>query len=165
MPNEAHFEKLRRFVMSGWSFKLYLFKNLPMGYLAGLRIRELSTKSSLVTIPYKYLTKNPFKSMYFACLAMAAEMASGAISMALLFKTEPKVSMLVRNIEGEFTKKAVGLISFRCNDGEAIQKAVEETKATGEGVTVTATSTGTDETGDAVAIFKVTWSFKAKTTT
>jgi len=136
-----------------------------MGYLAGLRIRELSTKSSLVTIPYKYLTKNPFKSMYFACLAMAAEMASGAISMALLFKTEPKVSMLVRNIEGEFTKKAVGLISFRCNDGEAIQKAVEETKATGEGVTVTATSTGTDETGDAVAVFKVTWSFKAKTTT
>ena len=165
MTNEAHFEKLRRFVMNGWSFKLYLFKNLPMGYLAGLRIRELSTKSSLVTIPYKYLTKNPFKSMYFACLAMAAEMASGAISMALLFKTEPKVSMLVRNIEGEFTKKAVGLISFRCNDGEAIQKAVEETKATGEGVTVTATSTGTDETGDVVAVFKVTWSFKAKTTT
>lgn len=162
MGTDKKFEKLKKYVLGGFTFKLYLLKNLPMGYLAGMRIRELSPSESLVTIPYKFLTKNPFRSMYFACLAMAGEMASGALSMAHVFESKPKISMLVRNVEGEFSKKAVGLISFKCQDGDLIANAVEETKRTGEGVTVTATSTGTDEMGDVVAIFKITWSYKAK---
>jgi hypothetical protein len=39
---------------------------------------------------------------------------------------------------------------------------VAKTLATGEGVTVVATSTGIDEQGDTVAVFRITWTFKAR---
>ena len=133
-----------------------------MGYLAGLRVRELSTEKCVVTIPYKYLTKNPFRSMYFACLAMAGEMSTGALGVAATFGSKPSVAMLVKGIEGEFSKKAVGLITFTCNDGPAMFEAVERTKISGEGETVTCLSIGKDEQGDEVARFRLTWSFKAR---
>ena len=72
------------------------------------------------------------------------------------------VSMLVTGIQGNFTKKAVGLIAFTCPDGLLIAQAVAESRATGESRIVECTSTGTDETGDVVAVFRLTWSFRAK---
>jgi len=147
---------------SSFKFKLFLLKDLPMGFLAGLRVQELTTEKCVVTIPYKYLTKNPFKSMYFACLAMAGEMSTGALGVAATFGQKPSVAMLVKGIEGEFSKKAVGLISFTCTDGNLMFEAVERAKVSGEGETVTCLSIGTDEEGDEVARFKLTWSFKAR---
>ena len=43
-----------------------------------------------------------------------------------------------------------------------IAQAVAESRATGEGRTVVCTSTGVDEAGDVVAVFRITWSFRAK---
>ena len=70
--------------------------------------------------------------------------------------------MLVTGLEADFTKKATGLIAFACPDGPAIAAAMAESRATGEGRTVVATSTGRDEAGDVVAVFRITWSFRAK---
>ncbi|TPE45039.1 DUF4442 domain-containing protein [Pontibacter mangrovi] len=139
-----------------------MLARLPMAYLAGLRVAALSAESATVTIPYKYINKNPFRSIYFACLSMAAELSTGVLCMMQVYKSTPAVSMLVVRMEADFTKKAVGRIAFTCHDGERIQQAAEQTKATGQGVTLTATSTGTDESGDVVATFRFTWSLKAK---
>ncbi|MFB9865195.1 PaaI family thioesterase [Rufibacter immobilis] len=143
--------------------KLFLFKNLPMAYLAGVRIKSLTEQEAQVTIEYGYLTKNPFKSIYFACLSMAAEMASGVLSMMYLYKAQPSVSMLVVSLEAEFTKKAVGTVTFTCADGAAIAQAVRQTQQTGQGTSVQALSIGRDEQGEEVARFRITWSFKART--
>jgi hypothetical protein len=72
------------------------------------------------------------------------------------------VSMLVVGLTAEFRKKAVGTIAFTCPDGLAIAQAVAESRATGEGRTVVCTSAGLDEAGDVVAVFQITWSFRAK---
>ena len=140
--------------------RLFMLARLPMAFLAGLRVSSLSEKRAVVTIRYKYLNKNPFNSIYFANLSMAAELSTGLLCMMQTYKAN--VSMLVVHMEGDFTKKAVGRISFLCEDGEAIKAAADQTKATGEGVTVVATSTGIDEAGDKVAEFRFTWSMKAK---
>ncbi|HVD97026.1 MAG TPA: DUF4442 domain-containing protein [Cytophagaceae bacterium] len=142
--------------------KLFMLRKLPMGLLAGLKIEELDEQKAVVSIRYKYLTQNPFHSIYFACLAMAGELASGALGIACVYESTPRVSMLVIGMEASFTKKAVGKIKFTCQDGVAISKAIEESKSTGEGRTVVATSVGTDEAGDQVAVFRITWSYKAK---
>lgn len=139
-----------------------MLSRLPMAYLAGLRVRSISEERAEVTIPYKYLNKNPFNSIYFASLSMAAELSTGLLCMAQTYKSDPGVSMLVVHMEGDFTKKAVGKITFTCEDGHQIKAAADQTKATGEGVTVVATSTGIDEAGDRVAEFRFTWSLKAK---
>ena len=92
---------------------------------------------------------------------MAAELASGMQAMMHVQGGSP-VSMLVVKLEGDFTKKAVGLITFTCPDGALIAQAVAASRATGEGRTVVCTSTGVDEAGDVVAVFRLTWSFRAK---
>ncbi len=151
----------RRQVLNPLKLRLFMLRKLPMAWLAGLRLRELTPAQATVTIPFKYLTQNPFRSIYFACLAMAAELASGLQAMMHVQAGAP-VSMLVTGLEAEFTKKAVGLVAFTCPDGAAIAQAIAESRATGEGRTVVATSTGRDAAGDVVAVFRVTWSFRAR---
>ena len=157
-PRAAAF---RRQVLNPARLRLFMLKQLPMAWLAGLRLTQLTTEHATVTIRLKFLTKNPFKSIYFACLAMAAELASGIQAM-MHVQAGPPVSMLVTGLQGDFTKKAVGRITFTCPDGARIARAVAQSRATGEGRTVTCTSTGVDEAGDVVAVFRLTWSFRAR---
>ena len=157
-PQAAAF---RQQVLSPAKLRLFLLQKLPMAWLAGLRLTQLTPELATVTLRFKYLTQHPFRSIYFACLAMAAEFASGILAMMHVQAGSP-VSMLVTKVEGDFTKKAVGLISFTCPDGQRIAQAVAESRATGEGRIVDCTSTGTDEAGNVVAVFRFTWSFRAK---
>lgn len=157
-PQAAAF---RRTIQNPLKLRLFMLRSLPMAYLAGLRVRDMTPEQASVTVPFKYLTKNPFRSIYFACLSMAAEMASGVLAL-MYINSGPPVSMLVTGLEAEFTKKAVGLIHFTSLDGGQIGQAIAESRATGEGRTVVCTSTGTDEAGDVVAVFRIRWSFRAK---
>ncbi len=143
-------------------FRMFTFLKLPAAWFAGVRVREIDEEKCRVTIPYKWLTRNPFRSTYFASLSMAAEMSTGALAMAHLYKINPPVSMLVVGVESSYFKKAVSQTSFLCADGRAFQKAIEETIATGEARTVKAKSIGTNKDGEVVAEFFVTWSFKVK---
>ncbi len=147
---------------SPFKLKLFMLAKLPMGFLAGLKIESISEEQSVVSIRYGYLTKNPFRSIYFACLAMAGELASGSLGLVHVYEASPAVSMLVVSMEATFTKKAIGKICFTCYDGLSIKSAIEESTRTGEGKTVIAKSIGIDEVGDEVAVFKITWSYKAK---
>ena len=157
-PQAAAF---RRQVLNPLKLRLFMVRKLPMAWLAGLRLTQLTPGHATVTVRFKHLTQNPFRSIYFACLAMAAELASGMQAMMHVQGGGP-VSMLVVKLEGDFTKKAVGLITFTCPDGPRIAQAVAESRATGEGRTVECTSTGVDEAGEVVAVFRLTWSFRAK---
>ena len=157
-PQAAAF---RRQVLRPLRLRLFMLRRLPLAALAGLRLVALTPELATVTIRYTYFTQNPFRSIYFAALAMAAELASGIQAM-LHTRGGGPVSMLVVGLAAEFSKKAVGRISFTCPDGAAIAQAIAASRATGESRTVEATSTGRDAAGDVVAVFRITWSFRAK---
>jgi acyl-coenzyme A thioesterase PaaI-like protein len=162
MPTDTPaMQAFRRQVLNPGKLRLFMLRRLPLAWLAGLRLVALTPEAATVTIRYKYLTQNPFRSIYFAALAMAAELASGIQAM-LHTQGIGAVSMLVVGLQADFTKKAVGLIAFTCSDGAAIAQAIADSRATGDGRTVVCTSTGRDEASDIVAVFRVTWSFKAK---
>jgi Domain of unknown function (DUF4442) len=158
-PHTASFIKLLKHPVK---FRMFLFSRLPSAYFAGVRVREADEKHCVVTVPYKWFSQNPFRSTYFACLSMAAEMSTGALAMAHLYKIKPPVSMLVIKAESEYYKKANSRTSFVCADGDLIHQAIEETIVTGEAKTVRARSTGTNKNGETVAEFFITWSFKVK---
>ncbi|MCS6818636.1 MAG: DUF4442 domain-containing protein [Chitinophagales bacterium] len=151
-----------RLVKNPLLFKIFLLQQLPMGFLAGLRVRSLTRERCEVTVPYKWLNKNPFRSTYFAVLAMAAEMSSGMLSMMGTHQSNPSVSVLVTGLEASFIKKATGLTTFTCNEGLIIRETIERAIITGEGQTCTVTSAGMSKDGQVEAIFKVTWSFKMR---
>src|SRR5579863_4461041 len=121
-------------------FRLYLFTRLPSAFFAGLKIIHLEADTCTVIVPYKWFTRNPFRSTYFACLAMAAEMSTGALVMTQLYKRNPPVSMLVVHLEANYSKKATGRTRFTCTDGPAIQSAITTAITTGEGQTIRARS-------------------------
>lgn len=100
--------------------------------------------------------------MYFAVQAMAAEMSTGILGFAQIYRRKPSVSMLVLKVEGSFSKKAIGVIIFTCNDGDKITAAVERAINTGEPQTVICESVGKNQEQEAVATFFVTWTFKSK---
>ncbi|MES1215098.1 MAG: DUF4442 domain-containing protein [Bacteroidota bacterium] len=160
-PNTASFIRTLNHPLK---FKLFLFFKLPSAFFAGVRIKKADEKHSVVTVPYKWFSQNPFRSTYFACLSMAAEMSTGSLAMAHLYKMQPSVSMLVVKVESEYFKKATGLTTFVCEEGGTMQKAIEETVATGEARIVRARSIGNNDKGELVAEFFITWSFKAKST-
>jgi hypothetical protein len=151
-------EKLR----NPLKLKLFFLTKLPMALIAGLKIGYLDNEKSVVTIKYGYLTQNPFKSLYFACLAMAAELASGVLVLSAVHHSNQMISTLVTAMDAEFTKKAVGKISFTCEDGDAINEIIQQTINTKNGVILKTKSVGKDELGDIVAVFHITWSMKAK---
>lgn len=159
-PNTQDFIKLMKHPVK---FRMFLFTKLPAAFIAGVRVREVDEKKCVATVPYKWLSQNPFRSTYFACLSMAAEMSTGALAMAHLYKINPPVSMLVVKVESEYFKKATGRTSFISEEGELFQKAVAETIATGEPRIVKAKSVGTNTSGEVVAEFFITWSFRVKT--
>jgi uncharacterized protein DUF4442 len=143
-------------------FRFYLFARLPSAFFSGIRIREMDDTHCIVSVPYKWFTQNPFRSTYFACLSMAAEMSTGALAMTHVYQRTPAVSMLVTRTEANYFKKATGRTYFTCMDGLPFREAIEKAITTGEAQSFTARSTGLNEAGERVAEFFITWSFKVK---
>lgn len=141
-------------------FRFFLLQKLPLAFLAGLRVKRYDEQACEVSLRYSYLTKNPFKSIYFAALAMAAEMSTGLPALLLIRKSNVAVSMLVTQLTARYSKKARGRIFFRFEDITAMDARIQKTAQTGEGVSFTAISRGFDEQGDEVAVFEIEWSFK-----
>ena len=159
MPEKNKIKELKK---NAWKMKLYMLMNLPMGFIAGLKIIEITSEKAQISVPNKFINKNPFKSMYFAVQAMAAELSSGIISLSEVAETGKPISMLVLNMKASFTKKAKTKVIFTCNDGDKIRNAIATSIKTGEGQIVEVTSKGVDKEGDTVSEFVFTWTFKLK---
>ncbi len=155
-------EKLLEGARSNFKMRYFMLKKLPLAFIAGLKVVKIDDEMASVSIPFKFLNQNPFQSIYFAALAMAAELSTGIIAIINVQSASKPVSMLVFNMSANFTKKAKGKIVFSCYQAKAIEEAIEESIKTGEGKTVEVTTVGIDSQGDEVAEFKFTWTFKPK---
>jgi hypothetical protein len=159
-PNFKQFSAL---ISNPILFRFFLFQKLPAAFFSGLRMVDFDATTCTVKVKYSWFSKNPFKSIYFAVEAMAAEMCSGMLAFAQVYKRNPKISMLVVKMEVHFIKKATGTVLFTCEDGAAIQAAINESIATGEGKSIVCVSKAKNSANETVAEFLITWSFKAKT--
>lgn len=154
--------KFQKQVNNPFLMRLFLLKSLPMAFFAGIKVKYLNDQEAVTLIRYSWLTQNPFRSMYFACQAMAAEMSTGLLVMNGIYGSTPGISMLIIKNEANYFKKATGKISFACNEGDLIVAAILRAKESGEGVVLPLRSVGKDEKGEIVSEFIFTWSLKAK---
>ena len=141
---------------------MFLFSRLPAALFSGVRLKHVDEEKCEVTVPYKWFTRNPFGSTYFACLSMAAEMSTGILAMANVYGRKPSVSMLVLKVSGDFKKKAIGLTTFVCQQGQAIEEAVNYAVTSKQPTTISLISTGRNDAGEVIAEFTIEWSFKAR---
>ncbi|VAW50122.1 hypothetical protein MNBD_GAMMA06-1844 [hydrothermal vent metagenome] len=143
--------------------RLYFLKNLPMGLLSGIKLIYLDEEKSVTVVPYRWVNKNPFNSMYFAVQSMAAELSTAALVTLALKSTDANVALIIVEIKADFVKKAQSKITFNCMEYEKICDVITLLKKVEDTATVTVKTTGRNITGDEVAVFYFTWSFKRKT--
>ena len=158
----AKFYSFQKIINNPLKFGFFLFQKLPAAWIAGLRMQKFEEGEAVVSVKYKWLTQNPFRSMYFAVQAMAAEMSTGMLAFGQIYQRNPSVSMLVVGMEAKYHKKAVGKILFTCKQGIDIATTIETALQTGEGQTIKCYSVGTNQVGEMVAEFWFVWSFKSK---
>ena len=146
-------------ITSPLRFRLWSLFKFPASRFAGLRIDKLDSESCGVSVPGGWRTQNPFKSMYWAIQGMGAERATGGYALAVVNSLGRRTRTLVAAQESKFRKKALGEITFSCEDGVLARKAVEESIQTGSPVSVELKSTGRDAAGDVVSEWVFKWSF------
>ena len=137
-------------------------QQLPAAHFCDVRVKSINESVCEVTLTHQHANQNPFGSIYFAALAMAAELSTGAMVIRAVENAPKPISMLVLNQNAEFSKKARGTITFTCTQGHLIADAINTTLTTGEGVTLCLSSVGTDEAGDVVASMNFEWTMKVK---
>ena len=143
-------------------FRFFLLYKLPIAFLAGLRLVKIDDSKAEIRVKHKWINQNPFRSMYFAVQAMAAEISTGLMVFRKIEQRGKSISMLVTNQEAVFTQKATGWNYFKCEDGDLISDAIDRAVETKEGQTVWVTSIAKDSVGDEVSVFRFQWSIKER---
>jgi hypothetical protein len=141
-------------------FWFAMLAKLPSAVFWRIRIKSISAEKCEVTIPYFWRSQNPFKSIYFAAMAGAAELSTGALCQ-LALAGKGKFSMLVVDFRAEYFKKANEKITFTCNQGIELFELIDSMDINGT-EQLMLVSSGKNPKGEEVARFYVTWSFKRK---
>ena len=155
-PALAYQKKMRNSFIFWWAM---LFK-LPTAVFWRLKMVHLDGEKCLVSIPYFWRSQNPFKSIYFAALAGAAELSTGALCQ-LALAGKGAFSMLVVDFRAEYSKKANTKTTFSCEQGVEVFDLVASLNP-GESKQIIMVSYGQNTSGEEVARFFITWSFKRK---
>ncbi|WBL21039.1 DUF4442 domain-containing protein [Zunongwangia sp. HRR-M8] len=140
----------------------FLMLKLPSAWICGVRVKAISKTDCSVGVKHRWINQNPFRSMYFAVQAMAAELSTGALVISKIRAQKQPISMLVAQNKSVFSKKATGKITFKCEDGALIDNAIAKTLETGEGQTFWMKSIGTNEDGVEVSTFEFEWTVRVK---
>ena len=137
-----------------------LFK-LPAAWLSGVRLSLINDSRCEVKVKFKWINQNPYRSMFWAVQGMAAELTTGMLLTNSIQNSKANISMLLVSNKSNFHKKAVGKITFICEEGENAKKLINSTI---QNITSKAwfKAKGYDETGDLVSEFDFEWSCKKR---
>lgn len=147
---------------SARKINLFLLFKLPAAYLTGVRVKSINNTQCVTRVRHRWINQNPFNSMFWAVQGMAAELSTGALVMQLIKSQDRPISMLVANNKASFSKKARGVITFSCNDGQKIEETIQKALTSGTGETCWVKAQGVDQDGDVVSEFEFEWTLKPK---
>ncbi|MCB0652128.1 MAG: DUF4442 domain-containing protein [Saprospiraceae bacterium] len=160
-PDNPKTKKQLKELRTPWKLWLYFFKHLPSVLFFGVRLKSLTPYKTEVTVPFKWRTQNPFRSIYAGAQFAAAELSAGLMAGHIIYGRGP-MAMLITKVEIEYIKKATGLTTFTCEEGQKILDAVQRTIDSNAPQEVTVLTTGTQLDGQVVSRMKFTWSFKVR---
>jgi hypothetical protein len=146
---------------TSWKFKWYLFTKLPAAWFVGLKVKSLSAEKADVSLPFRWSSKNPFSSIYFAAQTAAAELSTGVLVLYHI-QEQPPISMLVKKVEGDFGKKATQTLTFTCDMGAEMEQLVKTLAAQVDGKEIRLKSVGRLPDGVIASEFWFTWTLKVK---
>ncbi|MFZ9595885.1 MAG: DUF4442 domain-containing protein [Bdellovibrionia bacterium] len=147
-----------------WAFGV----RIPMLLFATPTVVELNEQRCEIRIPLNWRTRNHLGSMYFGTLAVGADCAGGLMAMRLIQKHRVPVSLIFKDFQADFIKRAEGDVHFSLeaqHSGSSIPALVQRAIDTGErqNLKVEVVATVPKKTGSQpVARFQLTLSLKRR---
>ncbi|MFT4595370.1 MAG: acyl-coenzyme A thioesterase PaaI-like protein [Bacteroidia bacterium] len=146
-------------------FKLVgLFKIRMLGFV-NARLVQYTDEKTVVKIPLNRKTRNHLGSVYFGALAVGADVTGAWIAFDYLDRTKKNVSIVFKDLQAEFLKRADGDVHFTCLDGPDVLASFKQTILDGErkNIPLTVTATVPSKYGEEpVATFAMTLSMRYK---
>ena len=112
--------------------KLFSWRKIPLPYFVNPSIEELSDEAVVCKIPLRRATKNHLNSMYFGALAAGADLAAGLAAMAFIRESGKPISLIFKDIKGDFLKRAESDVYFSCDQIPDIKRLVQKTARSSE---------------------------------
>lgn len=126
MPFNQH---LANAFTNRWKLRLWMLRHLPMGMLTGMRIQSVTEEGCVVVLKERWWIRNPFGSVFWAVMGMAAELSTGALVYVYAGK---EVKFILVGIEGTFFKKVKGKSYYFCPAGSDVLRKIEEIPKAGD---------------------------------
>lgn len=154
--------------MKNWRYFFYTlllrawaFFKVPMLFWIRPRIERYSEEEIEISIPLMRRTRNHLHSMYFGVLACGADIAAGLIAMIKIYQSRQNISLVFKDVQGQFKRRPLGRTYFVCKMGREAKALIERAVATGEREEAPFYVTATSE-GHVVAEFTLTLSVKKR---
>lgn len=137
---------------------------IPLIGFCSPKIREMSERHLVISMPHSWRTKNHLGSIYFGALAIGADLAGAFLVFSKARESGINANFAFKDVHGEFLKRPEAEVFFRSDDGDVIDAMINESIATGQRINkpvkivVTCPSLHGDEP---MANFQLTLSVKA----
>ena len=141
-----------------WKLRLWMLTKLPMGLLSGMYIKSLDEDRCEVVLKERWWLTNPFGSVFWAVMGMAAELSTGALVFA--HAKGRNVKFILVGVEGEFFKKVKGKSYYFCETGSDVLRSIEQIVNPNDTSVVILPVTARDEAGQLLAEFRFRWQLK-----
>ena len=141
-----------------WKLRIWMMKRLPMGLISGMVIESLNENGCKVMLKDRFWIRNPFGSVFWAVMAMAAEMSTGVLVYAYVSGTNTKYILI--GVQGDFLKKLRGKSYYFCPSGQDVLRNLKSLENPGDTCTVLLPVTAYDQAGHIVAEFKFSWQLR-----
>ncbi len=135
---------------------------IPLLYYVRPSVVEQTDRRVVIRIPLNRRTRNHHGSMYFAALAMGADVAVGLLAVKLIGQQDKKVSFIFKDFNAEFYRRATADVYFSCDQGEQISELVRNAISNTQRIETPlhAIATVPAENDEPVARFRLTLSLK-----
>ncbi|MBK9106307.1 MAG: DUF4442 domain-containing protein [Saprospiraceae bacterium] len=97
---------------------------LPMGLLSGMYIQSLDENRCVVVLKERWWITNPFGSVFWAVMGMAAELSTGALVYAHV--QGPKVQFILVGMEGNFLRRRKAKVTIFVETGSEVLRSIEQ---------------------------------------
>jgi len=150
--------KLAASLLKPWKLRLWMLKSLPMGLLSGMVIESLDENGCKVMLKDRRWIRNPFRSVFWAVMGMAAELSTGAL--VYTYVSGSNIKYILIGMKGEFFKKVRGKSFYFCRSGLDVLRKLNSLENPGDTCTVILPVTAYDQAGQTVAEFQFYWQLK-----
>jgi len=110
----------------------YIRKEIPVTNFCDFTIIQLDDEKSIIEIPFTQNTKNHVGSMYFAALAMGADLAAGLFAMHYIDQSGQNIVLVFKDFQANFLRRAEKNAWFTCSDKDNVAALIEKAVSSGE---------------------------------